>query len=559
MELKIEKIFTNLKMSLRTYLILVVATVSFCGLVMPLLLTYLFPDYFIGPFSYLIYVIPIFVILLVISYPFVMNSKEIQEIERNMPLFVTRMATLSTSDLPVDRIFHILSTRAEYGRLAIDSGKIYKLIKEYHMGAGEACRLIASKSPNDLEADFLLRMAHAIEVGERLDRFLKNEQDVIMDEYVLKCEAVLKDLDFLKGIFASVITSLIFLGVFIAIIPILTNDPIESLTLGIVTIFAVIELLFLYIIAVRVPKEEIWYRWRDKRKNGTFTSTDRTLMLSLGVVFLGIFVFAVVILPLDLPLQLAVPSICLPVLIPGILFHIEERKIIRRDNIYGAFIRALGRSSEVSGQTMAESTKVLAMHKFGPLTDAIKNLSKRLSTRIDTVRAWTYFSAESSSNLINKFSEMYVHGTLNGGKPEPTSMFISNNMLKLLGVRTKRTILASNFVGVLYGLMIALSITMWITVEIIRFMGEMASGLMSQGDTPVTFGLLDNMFQASADIEVISVLILSMVVLHALFSALIITKLRGGHMLGAAVHFVALTWIGALSSYIVTVFMSGLL
>lgn len=145
------------------------------------------------------------------------------------------------------------------------------------------------------------------------------------------------------------------------------------------------------------------------------------------------------------------------------------------------------------------------------------------------------------------------------GYIDNSHVFISNNMVKLLGVRTKRSILASNFVGVLYGLMIALSITMWITVEIIRFIGDMASELKTEGETPVTFGLLDNMFQASADIEVISVLILSMVVLHALFSAIIITKLRGGHMLGAAVHFVALTWIGALSSYIVTVFMAGLL
>jgi archaellum biogenesis protein FlaJ (TadC family) len=93
------------------------------------------------------------------------------------------------------------------------------------------------------------------------------------------------------------------------------------------------------------------------------------------------------------------------VLIPGILITRGGRNIIKRDNIYGAFIRSLGRASSVSGQTMGEAVRKLAMHKFGPLTSMVKNLSKRLALNINSVDAWKHFSAKSSSNMIRSSTE----------------------------------------------------------------------------------------------------------------------------------------------------------
>ena len=55
----------------------------------------------------------------------------------------------------------------------------------------------------------------------------------------------------------------------------------------------------------------------------------------------------------------------------------EEKAIETRDNLFGAFIRSLGRSSEASGTTISDGVKRLAMHSFGPLTKMVKNLSKK--------------------------------------------------------------------------------------------------------------------------------------------------------------------------------------
>ena len=141
-------------------------------------------------------------------------------------------------------------------------------------------------------------------------------------------------------------------------------------------------------------------------------------------------------------------TIFLPVLFPGILIMREERKIEKRDNLYGAFIRSLGRSSEVSGTTMVEGVRKLAMHKFGPLTPMITNLSRRLAMHINVAESWRHFAAETSSNLIDKFGEMYVLCIQNGSKPEETSIFISNNMFKVLDHPEEAAdSIASSFVG----------------------------------------------------------------------------------------------------------------
>ena len=115
--------------------------------------------------------------------PIIASSKSKMRAERNLPLFVTELAALSTSEMPIDRIFYVMSQQEEYGQLAEDSKRIYRLIKFYHVAAGDACRFVAARTPSPVEADFFSRLPHSLEVGEKLDRFLRNEQEVTMDEY----------------------------------------------------------------------------------------------------------------------------------------------------------------------------------------------------------------------------------------------------------------------------------------------------------------------------------------------------------------------------------------
>jgi flagellar protein FlaJ len=286
---------------------------------------------------------------------------------------------------------------------------------------------------------------------------------------------------------------------------------------------------------------------------------DRILMMSVAVSVIGVGLLTFLLMPLNLPITLYASSVCLPFLIPGILITREERNIVKRDNIYGAFIRSLGRASSVSGQTMGEAVRKLAMHKFGPLTSMVKNLSKRLALNINSVDAWKHFSAESSSNMIRKFNGVYTQCVLSGAKSEVTSMFISANMFKIMAIRKKRQIVASGYLGVLYGIMISLAFTLYITVGISEYMSTTIQGLSIDTTNLSGASFLNTLFNSHFDVGPLKLMVFSVIFIHAFFSSLMLPLLRGGHIAGAAIHFIALLWIGSVSAFIVDLMLKGLL
>ena len=548
----------DMKIAPRTYFILLLVSVIGFGVVTPAIISIVLMPYLSGPIVYTIYTIPMFVVFVVAMYPLILSSQRKLKSDRMFPMFITELAALSTSEMSFDKIFYILSDKKTYGPLAEDSKKLYRLIKHYNVAAGEACRFVAARTPSVTESDFFNRMAHALEIGDTISRFMKNEHDVIMSEYVLSSESALKDLDFMKEMYTGIVTSLIFVCVFVSIIPLLGTGDITMILYGIVLAFLVMEIIFVYYITTKVPRNPIWYGWKQKMRGGFFTDRDRILMVSVFISAMGVGMLFFLLLPFKLPMLLLASSSCLPLLIPGVLISKEEKKIEKRDNIYGAFIRSLGRSSSAAGITMVESVKKLALHKFGPLTDMVRNLSKRLQMHIDPKTSWKHFASESSSHLIERFGDMYTDCVMNGAKPDETSLFISNNMFKILSIRKKRGLVASSFFGVLYGVMVSLSFTIWITIGITKYMAEVV-GTIEIEDTDMGGSFLSTILTADFSVEPLEYMAFSVMVIHAFFSAIMLPLLKGGHMATAAIHLISLLWIASASQFIVDIMLESLL
>ncbi len=557
--MKLDEWLRDLKMSKSAYFRLVLISIVMFGVVVPMMMAIFLAPIVGSPVIYALYTLPMFIIVVVLLLPGVYSSRRKMDVNSNMPMFVTTMAALSTSDMSFDKVFAILADKKEFGQLAEDAKQIHRLLKQYGVGAGEACRFVAQRTSSQTESDFFQRLSHSLDVGEKLDRFMDNEHDVMMDEFMLKSDSALKDLDFVKEIYTGITTSLIFTAVFVAITPILGSKDIDALMFGVVASFVGMEGFFIYFLKTKLPKDNIWYPWRVKIKRGYVTDSDRLIFTSVLVAIFGIILLAMVMLPSGLPIQFIASTIFLPVLFPGILIYREERKIEKRDNLYGAFIRSLGRSSEVSGTTMSEGVKMLAMHKFGPLTDMIKNLSKRLSMHISAPESWRHFAAETSSNLIEKFGDMYVLCIQNGSKPEPTSIFISNNMFKVMTIRKRRQVISSSFVGILYGIMVSLSVTLYITIGIVQYMGKMMSDLVTQNPGFISGGFLTNIFTASYSTTGIELMAFLILITHALLSSLMLPMLKGGHLAGAVIHFIALMWIGSVGAFLAQFLIGSLM
>src|SRR5207247_6514895 len=111
-----------------------------------------------------------------------------------------------------------------------------------------------------------------------------------------------------------------------------------------------------------------------------------------------------------LPVPIIIAISLTPLAFTGILVGREEEKVKRRDDNFAAFIRSLGASAAARGGQVTETLRHLQTHDFGPLTTDIRNLYARLNLRVNDEMAWDYFSAETGSNIIEKFSRMFVEG-----------------------------------------------------------------------------------------------------------------------------------------------------
>jgi flagellar protein FlaJ len=154
---------------------------------------------------------------------------------------------------------------------------------------------------------------------------------------------------------------------------------------------------------------------------------------------------------------------------------------------------------------------------------------------------------------------MYTECVMNGAKPEETSLFISNNMFKILSIRKKKHVVSSSFLGVLYGVMVALSFTLYVTIGIAQYMSTMISGLVVQNQAFMNGGFLSSIFNAEFSVQPLITMAFCVILIHAFFSSLMLPMLRGGHLAGAAIHFIVLLWIGAFASFAVDMMLRTLL
>jgi flagellar protein FlaJ len=131
-------------------------------------------------------------------------------------------------------------------------------------------------------------------------------------------------------------------------------------------------------------------------------------------------------------------------------------------------------------------------------------------------------------------------------------------MFRVLSIRKKRSQTASSFVGILYGVMISLAITLYITVGIVGYMGDVMSSVVIESPGSSS-SFLSGLLSANFDIAGIEMMVFAVILVHATLSSLMLPMIKGGHVVGSVVHFIALIWIGSTSSLLSKYLIGGLL
>ena len=540
---KTELAYRELPMSFRDFLITRVLLVFFISLFAVIVMWWLLPDIItIELFLLLLIAIPGFFTFVVLVFPVVEWERRGKAIDRDMHLFITRIGTLSTGETGRQNVLEMLARMDGYRELAEEVRKIYKLAEEWHVGLSASCRFIARQTPSDQFSDFLYRMAHSMEAGDSAIEFFQAEQTVFMDQYAARYSSSLKTVEVYFEAFLALIIASLFIMVMLDLFPLLTGLSANLLISLAVVFFMFIEGFYLWMLYATVPQEKVWY-------SGPLETPDtKEIKRRLAIAGLMAILFAILIwfgAPF-MTVPLAIAFAITPFLYASLYVNTREMTIKRKDENFPAFIRTLGSTQEATGKVAIIALKKLSYHDFGPLTEDIQALYKRVAMRIDRQRAWQLFGAETNSELISKFSEMFSEGTSAGGEPRAISRIISGNFSRLLSLRIEKFQTQGRITGVLYGLAIAMTVILFLAL----FLVEGFFDMFGQLDAVEGFESLFIFKTESFNIDVLHALTVGLLVFHAVVSMIMTRMIGGGHLVGGLTHLVGIMWLIAICSII---------
>jgi len=518
-----------------------------------------------------------------IAFPLLEVQRSATLIEAEMHMFITRMGILSIGEVAAQSIFDILKQMRDYGELASEVQRIETLVDKWHTSLPEAARIVAHQSPSPLWSDFLDRMAFSIEAGQPIDDFMRAEQETIAEQYNTLYDTRLELVDALKEIYVSLVTAglfgLVIAGIHLVLFEVGSSDdtPIEVASRLRFLLLASLMFLFIQIGAVfafraTIPKDLTFAR--DELDTPFRINFLRSLILS-SVVTLALVILATLTLIWvwdDLTSQwdkyglLFIVLPFSPLLIPAAMVRREENQIQRRDETYPDFIRALGGTAQARSAEPSATIKALRGIDFGMLDNSIDRLEKRLSTRIDSDRAWDYFTADTNSAVISRYTRIYLEGAQSSGKPAETAEMVSRSVGNLLSLRNRRSLSANTMWGVALGLLISSVASLNVTTAIVLQLGEAIAGVATGlVDTDVStlsdFGggvalpVMEDASSVDDNIRMFKIIISILILMQVVAVSSIATRLRGGTKTSAVGQMIQLTWIAGLASWFTAVLL----
>ena len=224
-------------------------------------------------------------------------------------------------------------------------------------------------------------------------------------------------------------------------------------------------------------RDELDTPFRINFRRSFLISGAFTIILSIVMVFAVISSWDVLAQDWDKYGLLIIAIPLSPLIFPSFMVGREEKQVLRRDETYPDFIRALGGTAQARSAEPSATIRALRGIDFGMLDNSIDRLEKRLSTRIDSDRAWDYFNADTNSSVISRYMRIYIEGSQSSGKPAETAEMVSRSVGSLLSLRRRRALSANTMWGVAIGLLIASVTSLNVTISIILQLGDAIAGV----------------------------------------------------------------------------------
>jgi flagellar protein FlaJ len=505
-------------------------------------------------------------ILLGVFYPYISWKNKESDINGKMHFFITHIRVLAISDLTLKDIINVLGGNKAYKSLGEEFRKISVLSDQWRVPVSKSFRFISERTPSKLLRDFLDRFSQSLDSGVEHREFIEHEQDAVLQEYKTIYEASNENIVILSEVYVSLLIAIIFVMALGIVLPMVMGSQ-DMGTFIYVSAFMMLasEGMLLYLLRSMIPPDEMWHCTGEKgdTEQSLLRSFKMSLAASVGLIFLlmiGKYVISVPILPM-IPFEILFVGGLTPLLIPGIKTLREEEHMSRKERNFMGFLPALGSISTMRGGKINDSVYYLSEKDYGILTGHIRDLYRRLRTRIDDDAAWEWFGVDTGSNFIQRSSEMFRQATSAAANPRTVSRMIAENIRKIRDLRVKKLAIVRTTTALFGGVTFGIAFSIYISFIVARHLNEIL--ISSKAGAPFEGTTIDvGAILTTVSPQVFTnnfMLIFLVLIAHCFLLGLTIRALRGSHILVTLFYFIPFAWIVAITSAAVDIGLRGYL
>ena len=507
-------------------------------------------------------------ILIGILYPFISWKNKEADINGKMHFFITHLRVLAISDLSLKDIINILGGKTVYGSLGKELKKISVLSTQWRVPLSKSFRFVSERTPSKILKDFLDRFSQSLDSGVEHREFIETEQEAVLQEYKTMYETSNENILILNEVYVSLLIAIIFVMSLGIVLPIIIGAEDMNLFIYISSFMLIIsEGMLLYLLKAMIPSDEIWHLTGEKGDieislNRSFKSALLVTLLLGSVLFFAKYGGLPIPFVNMIPFEIIVAISVTPLILPGTKILTEEKNITRKEANFLGFLPALGSISTMRGGRINESVYYLSEKDYGVLTEHIRNLYRRLRTRIDDDAAWDWFGVDTGSNYIQRSSEMFREATYAAANPRKVSRMISENIRKIRDLRVKKLTIVNTTMALFAGITFGIAFCIYISLVIGRYLNDIMIQTGNpfndvEGGVNVGGGLLNTVPPSVYTNSFIIIFIV--LVAHCFIMALTLRTLRGSHILVTLVYFVPFVWIISVTCVLVETSIGGML
>jgi len=508
-------------------------------------------------------IIPIF---LGIFYPYISWKNKESDINGKMHFFITHLRVLAISDLSLKDIIVVLGGNKAYRSLGEEMKKISVLSDQWRLPLAKSFIFMARRTPSKILGDFLDRFSQSLDSGVEHREFIETEQDAVLEEYKTIYESANENITILNEVYVSLLIAIIFVMALGIVLPTITGAE-DMGTFIYLSSFLLItsEGLLLYLLRAMVPPDEVWHLSGEKGELelGLVKLFKLSVLMCLllgSILFFTKYSLKIPLLEM-IPFEILVALSLTPLIIPGIKTFMAEGKISRMERNFLGFLPALGSIATMRGGKINESVYYLSEKDYGILTKHVRNLYRRLRTRIDDDDSWEWFGIDTGSNYIQRSSEMFRQATAASANPRRTSRMISENIRKIRDLRVKKLSIVNTSAALFAGITFGISFSVYTSLVIARHLNTIL--IEGMGGDPFAGANIDvGAILSTVSPEVFTnnfIIIFIVLTIHCFMLAITIRTLRGSHLLMSLLYFVPFVWIVAITGISIDIWLGGYL